>query len=164
MKCELFENGGILDYQGLYEKGFGVLKNGKVFLNWYEVLYLLEEKRIQCFRNNKQRFFEDVLKLCEKKDKDFFIKYVVFRDLRKKGFVVKTGLKYGAVFRVYEPGKYRKDHSKYLVYVSSEKDCISFYEFVSKNRVAHSTNKKLLFAIVDEEEDVSYYEISWLNI
>ena len=33
----------------------------------------------------------------------------------------------------------------------------------AKNRVAHSTKKNLLIAIVDEEAKVSYYEIRWIQ-
>ncbi|HLC22649.1 MAG TPA: hypothetical protein VJJ79_02655 [Candidatus Nanoarchaeia archaeon] len=43
----------------------------------------------------------------------------------------------------------------------AETDSCSWYEFAAKNRVAHSTRKKLLIAIVDDENDVTYYSISW---
>jgi tRNA-intron endonuclease len=38
---------------------------------------------------------------------------------------------------------------------------MTWHDFSAKNRVAHSTNKTLLIAIVDEESDVSYYEVKW---
>ncbi|MBU1252016.1 MAG: tRNA-intron lyase, partial [Nanoarchaeota archaeon] len=37
------------------------------------------------------------------------------------------------------------------------------HDFSAKNRVAHSTKKNLLLAIVDEEGDVSYYEVRWVK-
>lgn len=100
-----------------------------------------------------------------KKDKKFNEKYVVYKDLRKKGYVVKTALKFGGEFRVYEKGKKPgTGHSKWIVFTDSEKNVNSWHEFAAKNRVANSTNKKLLLAIVDDEKDILYYEINWMKI
>ena len=86
----------------------------------------------------------------------------MFKDLREKGYVLKTALKFGADFRVYEKGKkLGKAHAKWVVFVEHETKKTSWHEFSAKNRVAHSTKKKLLLAIVDEEEGISYYEVSW---
>ncbi len=78
--------------------------------------------------------------------------------------MVKTALKFGADFRVYDketkPGK---KHAKWLVFVERETNKLTWHEFSAKNRVAHSTKKKLLLAIVDEENDVSYYEVGWVK-
>jgi tRNA-intron endonuclease len=82
--------------------------------------------------------------------------------LRKIGYVVKTALKFGADFRVYDKGvKPGEDHAKWIVYPVKESDFITWYEFSAKNRVAHSTKKKLLIGVVDGESDVTYYEIAW---
>ena len=40
---------------------------------------------------------------------------------------------------------------------------MTWYDFASKNRVAHSTRKKLLIAVVDEENDVSFWESNWIK-
>jgi len=85
----------------------------------------------------------------------------VFEDLRKKGYVVKTALKFGADFRVYE--KKKKEHSKWIVFVQKESKKIDWKEFASKNRVAHSTRKNLLLAITDDEGGIIYYEINWVK-
>jgi tRNA-intron endonuclease len=84
--------------------------------------------------------------------------------LRKKGYVVKTALKFGADFRVYEKGaKPGQKHAKWLVFVENENNQLTWHEFSAKNRVAHSTKKKLLLSIVDAENSVSYYEVSWIK-
>ena len=86
----------------------------------------------------------------------------MFRDLREKGYVVKTALKFGADFRVYEKGiKPGQDHAKWVVYPVHESEHLTWHEFAAKNRVAHSTKKRLLIGIVDDEEDITYYEIGW---
>ncbi|MDP3918703.1 MAG: tRNA-intron lyase, partial [Nanoarchaeota archaeon] len=74
----------------------------------------------------------------------------------------KTALKFGADFRVYDRGiKPGEEHAKWVMYPIPETSTCSWYEFAAKNRVAHSTRKRLLIAIVDEEGDVTYYEIKW---
>ncbi|MBT3691055.1 tRNA-intron lyase, partial [Candidatus Woesearchaeota archaeon] len=50
-----------------------------------------------------------------------------------------------------------------IVFVDSETGKLTWHEFTAKNRVAHSTKKKLLIAIVDHEGKVSYYEVDWIK-
>ena len=84
--------------------------------------------------------------------------------MRSKGYIVKTALKFGAEFRVYDKGiKQGQDHAKWILYASKESDNLNWHDFSAKTRVAHSTKKNLLIAIVDDESDVTYYEISWIR-
>ena len=107
---------------------------------------------------------KEVLNKLKRLDKRIQIKYPVFKNLREKGYIVKTALKFGADFRVYDKGKKPgKTHAKWIVFCDHESKRLSWSDFSAKNRVAHSTRKKLLLAIVDEESDVSYYEVSWIK-
>ena len=84
--------------------------------------------------------------------------------MRDRGYIVKTALKFGADFRIYDRGvKPGEDHAKWIVYPVHESESLTWYEFAAKNRVAHSTKKKLLIGIVDDEGDVTYYEIKWIR-
>lgn len=150
----------------LEESGFGEKEGEKVFYSSFEATFLLEEKKINLYKiNEKQLFLEDLIHFFEKKDKGFFLKYVVFKDLRKKGYIVKSALKFGTDFRVYEKGKkVSEEHAKWLVSAFSEHEKISFKDFFAKNRVAHSVNKILLLAVVDDENDVTYYENIWRKL
>ncbi|MEM4181912.1 MAG: tRNA-intron lyase [Candidatus Pacearchaeota archaeon] len=150
----------------LEESCFGEKDGEKVFYSSFESVFLLEEgKMILSKINEKEMFVEELIAFFEKKDKSFSLKYLVFKDLRNKGYVVKSALKFGADFRVYEKGKkVSEEHAKWLVSVFSEHEKISFKDFFAKNRVAHSVNKILLLAIVDDENDVSYYENLWRRL
>jgi tRNA-intron endonuclease len=107
---------------------------------------------------------KELMKRFEKIDKKFRTKYLVFKDLRSRGLIVKTALKFGAEFRVYEKGKnIGKDHAKWILFPIAETEQLTWHDFSAKNRVAHSTKKNLLIAIVDEENDVSYYEVKWIR-
>lgn len=144
---------------------YGVLSGEKVILAMVEAVYLVEKEKIEIFdgRNHKLTK-EELIKKATKKQKDFFIRYVVFKDLRERGYVVKTALKFGADFRVYDRGvKPGEDHAKWVVFPVHETEALTWYDFSAKNRVAHSTKKRLLIAVVDEEQDVSYWECKWIR-
>ena len=107
---------------------------------------------------------DSFLKKAHKLEPNFYIRYCVFRDLRGRGYIVKTAMKFGADFRVYDRGvKPGEDHAKWIVFPVHEASELTWYEFSAKNRVAHSTRKRLLIGCVDEEGDVTYWEIRWLR-
>ncbi len=148
----------------LYNQGrFGtLLENGRVQLSLIEALYLMEKEKITVYSERKKIEFDKILKKVEKKEPDILTRFLVYKNMRNRGYIVKTALKFGAEFRVYDRGvKPGEDHAKWIVYPVKEGSTITWYEFAAKNRVAHSTKKRLLIAIVDEERDITYYEIRW---
>ena len=143
---------------------FGEKVNEKIQYSLPESLFLVEKNKLEVYFKGKLLSKEDLIKKFQKIDSKFSLKYIVFKDLRSKGHIVKTALKFGADFRVYEKGKkIGKDHAKWIVFVEHESKKFSWQDFSSKNRVAHSTRKNLLISIVDEEGDISYYEVKWVK-
>lgn len=143
---------------------FGEPSGEKIRYSFTEALYLLEKKKLDVFQRKTKLKFKELIKKLQRKEKRIQTKYAVYKDLRNRGYLVKTALKFGADFRVYEKGsKPGKTHAKWIVFSDNESNRISWSDFSAKNRVAHSTKKKLLLAVVDEESDVSYYEISWIK-
>ena len=129
-----------------------------------EALFLVEKGKMEVFHKNKRISTKELLRKANIADKRITIKYPVFRDLRNRGYVVKTALKFGADFRVYEKGASPgKKHAKWIVFTDHESKRLTWHEFSAKNRVAHSTKKNLLLAILDDEGDVSYYECTWVR-
>jgi len=149
----------------LYQKStFGEPKSGKINYMASETLYLVEKNKLEVFEKTKSLTFQEIFNKLKKIDKKIQIKYPVYKNLREKGYIVKTALKFGADFRVYPKGKKPgKEHAKWIVFCEHESSKESWQNFSAKNRVAHSTKKKLLLAILDEEEDVSYYEVGWIR-
>lgn len=143
---------------------FGTLnESGKVELSLLEALYLLERERLEVrSEGGKTLAFESYLKRARKVEPNFWIRYAVFRDMRNRGYIIKTALKFGADFRVYDRGvKPGEEHAKWIVFPVHEASVFTWHEFSAKNRVAHSTKKRLLLAIIDDENDVTYYQVSW---
>lgn len=149
----------------LYDKSnFGERKDSKIIYSPVEALYLLEKGKMDISTKTKKLSHEELIRRFKKIDKKIQLKYPVFKDLREKGYVVKTALKFGAEFRVYEKGaKIEEKHSKWIAFTDYESKTFTWQEFSAKNRVAHSTKKNLLLAIVDEEGDITYYEVKWVR-
>lgn len=142
-----------------------MLEDGKIQLSLMEALFLIEKGKIKVFYSkNKALSFEEFIKKAKKIEPNFWIRYCVFKDMRNRGYIIKTALKFGADFRVYDRGvKPGEDHAKWIIYPVHEGETLTWYDFAAKNRVAHSTKKRLLIGIVDDEGDVTYYEIRWLR-
>jgi tRNA-intron endonuclease len=142
-----------------------LLETGRVQLSLIETLYLLDKGKITVADSQKKKYlFDALLDKTKRTEKGLWVRYIVFKDLRNRGYIVKTALKFGADFRVYDRGvKPGEDHARWIVYPVHETSVMTWYEFSAKNRVAHSTKKRLLMAVVDDEGDVTYWEIRWLR-
>jgi tRNA-intron endonuclease len=140
-------------------KNIGEKSNNKIVYSEFEAFYLFETNQAEIIKT-KPLTEEQIIKEFSKKDKQFSIKYPVFKALRKKAYIVKTGSKFGAEFRVYDK---IGNHAKWLVFPIKQSEKLNLHEIISKTRIAHSTAKKLLLAIVDKQ-DVLFYEINWLKI
>ncbi|HLD97076.1 MAG TPA: tRNA-intron lyase [Candidatus Nanoarchaeia archaeon] len=143
-----------------------LLPDGRVQLSLTEAMYLLERGKILVLPSRGKKIIspEQFTKLASKQQKNFFVKYSVFKDIRDRGYIIKTALKFGADFRVYDRGvKPGEDHARWIIYPVHEGNSLTWQEFSAKNRVAHSTKKRLLIGVVDDEGDVSYWECRWLR-
>ncbi len=151
----------------LHEKSsYGtLLSDGRVRLSLLETVYLAEKGKLTVYDGRKKKIsLEKLGKNAARTEHDFWTRYPVFKDFRNRGYVIKTALKFGADFRIYERGiRPGQDHAKWIVYPVKESQKLTWQDFAAKNRVAHSTKKKLLIAVVDDEGDVSYWEVRWLR-
>jgi tRNA-intron endonuclease, archaea type len=143
---------------------FGEKIEDKIKYSLPETMFLIQNGKMKLYSNKKIISPEETMKKFAKLDKKFLTKYAVFKDLRTKGYIVKTALKFGAEFRVYEKEKkIGKSHAKWIVFTDVETNKTSWHDFSAKMRVAHSTKKNLLLAIVDDEDQILYYEVNWVK-
>lgn len=151
----------------LYDKSaYGQMQeDGRVQLSLPEGLYLLEKGKVKITDNRKKAITaEEFIKKAGKVEPNFWIRYCVFKDMRNRGYIIKTALKFGADFRVYDRGiRPGEDHARWIIFPVHEGETLTWYEFAAKNRVAHSTKKRLMMGIVDDEGDITYYEIKWMR-
>ena len=146
------------DKDTLIHKGFGEKVEGKLVLSLIESAYLLEKGKLELEDSKGKKLKEKDLLV--KAKKDFFNQLCVYRDLRDRGFVVKTGFKFGFDFRVYPRGKKPgEEHTQWVINVSPQEMKCSFPEFSRMVRMAGGLRTTFLQAVVDSECQVNYYEI-----
>jgi tRNA-intron endonuclease len=160
------------------ESGFGKPlpeeKPGRLELELVEAAYLVEKGKLKVFKKEgkkkHQLKFEDVMKAGAESTTQFHAQFMVFRDLRDRGYVVKTGFKFGAHFRVYERGvklvsgpKAPHEHTKFVVHCVPEEAAFSLPEMSRAVRLAHNIRATFVWAVVDKEGEPTYYEIQRLT-
>ncbi|MDD5416894.1 MAG: tRNA-intron lyase [Candidatus Aenigmarchaeota archaeon] len=159
--------------QSIFNSGwYGIIGAGKLELALIEAALLCERQRIEIVQNGKNISLDKFFKYCSKLDKRFNVRYAVYRDLRERGLPVRTGLKFGCDFRVYERGvkplkkgpKEEVEHTKWVVFAVSEDYACSFHELARSVRLAHNIRANMLWAVVDSDKNVTYYEIKYLRV
>lgn len=138
---------------------YGIKQEDRIILSFPEALYLLNEDKIEIRSNKNELGFDDVLERGDEAEKDLMERYLVFKDLRERGYIVKSGLKYGSHFRAYRGNM--KDHAPYIIQVIPQNRKISPIKITGDVRVARSVRKNLIYAFVDEDNSVVYYNLSW---
>ena len=143
-------------------------------LDLVEAAYLCEKGKLKVYvreGENKNRLnFADLVKIASERVNQFHPQFIVYRDLRERGYLVKTGYKFGAHFRVYERGvklkrgpKAPHEHTKFVVHAVPEESAFSLPEMSRAVRLAHNIRAIFVWAVVDKESDVTYYEIKRLT-
>lgn len=145
----------------LIQKGFGENTGKEFVLDLKESLYLMDREKLELENvEGNPVSQEELLKTGAKLEKGFFSTYVVYRDLRERGFVVKTGYKFGFDLRVYPRGKKPgEDHTQWVVNVVTQDEKFSIPEMSRMVRLSGNLKTMLLQAVVDSENDINYYEI-----
>ncbi|MEG3225348.1 MAG: tRNA-intron lyase [Methanobacteriales archaeon Met13] len=145
----------------LHQKShYGQLVQEELQLPLLEALFLMEKEKLNILQEGRKLSLEEATDLII--ERGLLNKYLVFKDLRNRGYIVRTGFKYGSEFRLYERGKSPGDgNSDLLVKVMIEDQDIHIKDFSSYVRVAHGVNKKLMLAVVDHEQDITYYNVEW---
>lgn len=118
-------------------------------LDIYETIFLLRHGELRL----RNATLGDVEKAAAKRIRFFNDMYLVYEDWRKRGYVIKTGFKFGTHFRIYFPGAspVRSEdewmHSKHVVHVFPRKHKLIISEWARAIRVAHSVKKTFILAI-----------------
>jgi tRNA intron endonuclease len=160
ISATLVENRIIIDDSDAISKihrkrGFGDLIDNKLYLTIVEGIYLSERGMIKVISDDKEIDFEELLKFGSV-EQNIFGKYIVFKDLKEKGYHVKTAFKYGCAFRVYR-GSVEEEHADYIIDVFMEGEKIDANILAAHVRIAHSVKKDMIFAFVDTDNDITYY-------
>jgi tRNA-intron endonuclease len=139
-------------------------------LDSVEVLLLCERKRILVYSDSIKTEdnlykFEDLLEYFTQFDDRLWQKYIIYMDLRKRGYIVRAGYGEGIDFRVYKRGAdFEKDSARFLIYPVFEGYPIDLRDLDKMSRVAMSSRKDLVVATVDRLSKPIYYSVNKFEI
>jgi len=137
----------------LYDQsGYGRQEQDGLRLTPQEALYLVQRQKIEIIGSSFDSLFSFFA------DQTGFLRsFLVYRDLRERGYVVQAGPHDFRVFRRGEkPGT---GESLYLVRVLSERDPILFGNLIKEVIASRNMRKQYVLAVVDDEDELTYYEI-----
>lgn len=137
----------------LYDQsGFGRPAAGGLVLSPEEALYLLHRNKIEI-----RGYTFDSLLARFAASPGFFRRYLVYRDMRERGYVIQPG---PHDFRVYRRGqKPKTGQSHYVLRVLPERELITFEAVINDVRSALHMRKQYVLAVVDDEDELTYYEV-----
>ncbi len=146
----------------LYGKGnYGYPRSGGgVDLDLVEAVFLVETSRLKVNRPDGTPVeYPELFRHAAKMLTGFDTKYMVYRDLRGRGLIVKfeSGNFDISVF----PGGKNMSNSRpeFMVRAVSERDAVDIAKLIAEARELSIKNKKLMYGVVDEEGDVTYYTL-----
>jgi tRNA-intron endonuclease, archaea type len=146
----------------VYAKGFfGTPEpEGTLRLDRYESVYLAEMDRVKVTRTSGRPLaWPTVFRAAVRADPGFAVRYLVYRDLRQRGYVVRASPPPVAFTVLPRGGILHKTPSRFWVEALSERvrfDLARLFDLADR---AQSAKKVLLLALVDEESDLTYYRI-----
>lgn len=141
--------------------GYGTIgEAGKLNLDPLETAYLCEMQRLKVEDLERSaRDFRGLLAAAHGRDPTFEIRYLVYRDLRQRGYVVLRGPPPVEFSLLPRGGTPAKTASKWWVESRSERVPFSLSEILDHLRQVRSARRTLLLGIIDEESDLTYYRV-----
>ena len=144
-------------------KGLGEFNKNDFFKKPFESLYLLYTGRLALFKGKKNIDFDSFLQICKKQHGDILTKFLVYRDLRNKGYTVKDGFGFGSDFRVYGKGDFGEKGAKFLVFGLNEGKQEKMGKLQKKVEEITKMGKEPIIAVIQRQGEIIYYKISRMN-
>lgn len=145
----------------LEEGGYGSKEGRSFLLRDYEALYLVHSGRLRLRDHaGKDVPFERLAGIAQKGASDAWTKFIVYRDLRSRGYVVREGFGFGTDLRVYERGDYPKKAAKYVVFALDEGIEKRISDLQKSVREMAKMGKEAIIAVIERRGEVIYYKVN----
>ena len=144
----------------LEQKGFGEIIRQKFYLKPFESLYLLYVDKLTILKGRQVIDFDGLMGECIKQDGEAFTKFLIYRDLRTRGYVAKDGFGFGSDFRVYERGQFGEKGAKYVVFGLSEGRRQKVGVLEKQVGEISIMGKEPVLAVIERRGEVIYFMIS----
>ena len=147
----------------LIERGFGESEKDFLILDSFETLYLLYNNKLELKKINKSIIFDELIQKYIKKNDDILTQFLLYRDLRTKGYVVKDGFGFGSDFRVYERGSYGLKDAKFLIFAFNEGTQQKISKLYKNVEQITKMGKEPIIAVIERRGEIIYYKINKMN-
>ena len=138
------------------------LPGNRLSLDLLEGVLLLDEQKMRLFHQRKEVTFPTLVTQAAGQIPGFETKYLVFKDLRNRGHAVRSCDKEPPTFYRFRP---KHDPTPPChVCAFSERDTLDIDNVA--HLIRHLINKEgmLWFALVDEEGDITYYDVAAITL
>ena len=147
----------------LTERGFGESENDTLVLDSFETLYLLYNNKLELKKINKSIVFDELIQKYSQKNDDILTRFLLYRDLRTKGYAVKDGFGFGSDFRVYERGTYGLKDARYVIFAFNEGTQQKIGKLYKNIEEITKMGKEPIIAVIERRGEIIYYKINKMN-
>ncbi len=147
----------------LTERGFGESEKDTLVLDSFEALYLLYNNKLELKKVNKTIVFDELMQQYVQKNDDILTRFLLYRDLRTKGYVVKDGFGFGSDFRVYERGNYGLKDAKFIIFAFNEGTQQKLGKLYKNIEEITKMGKEPIIAVIERRGEIIYYKINKMN-
>mgnify|MGYP000383063129 FL=1 len=147
----------------LTERGFGESEKDTLVLDSFEALYLLYNNKLELKKVNKTIIFDELMQQYIQKNDDVLTRFLLYRDLRTKGYVVKDGFGFGSDFRVYERGNYGLKDAKFIIFAFNEGTQQKLGKLYKNIEEITKMGKEPIIAVIERRGEIIYYKINKMN-
>ncbi len=144
----------------LTKRGYGEKEKAKYALQLYEALYLIHIGKMTVKQKNAVIDFDKLVDVALKRDDMAWTRFLVYRDLRSRGYVAKEGFGFGVDFRVYERGEFGNKSAKYVVFGLNEGTEMGVERMNDMLEQIARMGKEPVVAVVERRGEVIYYKVS----
>ncbi|MCS6768090.1 MAG: tRNA-intron lyase [Candidatus Nitrosocaldus sp.] len=149
----------------LRRRGYGdrdEQQDGRYSLYMYEALYLLYTKKVRISKkdgSDADLEFDELVGEALKHDPSILTKFIIYRDLRSRGYVAREGFGFGNDFRVYERGDYNVKPARYVVFGLNEGREVKIDALSRMVEQIGNMGKEPIVAVIERRGEVIYYKV-----
>lgn len=143
--------------------GYGDDETDGYNLKPFEALYLMAINKMSVTKNGNLIGFDDLLEACQDDDTDILSRYLIYRDLRTRGYVAKDGFGFGVDFRVYDRGDFGSKGARFLVLGLNQGQKEGARKFCDIIDEITKMGKDPVVAVIESRGEIIYYKTNRIN-
>jgi tRNA-intron endonuclease len=149
----------ISEADSIYQDGYGYRINKMHYLWDVEVLYNAERGKIVVIdeESNSKLRFQELLHLLSSNNPELWINFIVYKDLRIRGFIIEASEKN---FKIYERGDYKKKPASYQLKIISEGKQEAIEILLEELEKIEIGLMNMKMAVVDRRGEIVYYGVN----